>query len=270
MPAKTGIDQLIQIKPVGKLIVSEDASTKHNTSDNQENSTWEFVKIILQALLLALIVRTLVFQPFSIPSGSMMPNLLVGDYLFVSKFSYGYSRYSIDSRLDMNFKGRIWSGEIERGDVAVFKFPPNPKVDYIKRVIGLPGERIQVINGVVHINDVAVRRVLKGEFQDERTQRTVPMYLETLPNDVSFETLDLGLTKGDDTPIFEVPQGHYFMMGDNRDNSLDSRFDVGFVPVENFVGRAKFVFFSVRDDAHPLAFWRWLTTMRAERFFTGL
>ena len=107
--------------------MTENASADQGSSDNQENSTWEFVKIILQALLLALIVRTLIFQPFSIPSGSMMPNLLVGDYLFVSKFSYGYSRYSIDSRLDMNFKGRVWKGKPVRGDVAVFKFSAQPE-----------------------------------------------------------------------------------------------------------------------------------------------
>ncbi len=250
--------------------MSEDAPANQDSSDKQENSTWEFIKVILQALFLALIVRTLVFQPFSIPSGSMMPNLLVGDYLFVSKFSYGYSRYSIDSRLDMNFKGRIWEGAPKRGDVAVFKFPPNPKIDYIKRIIGLPGDRIQMINSVLYINGVAVKREVKGKFQDKRTFKTVPVFLETLPNGVSYKTLDLGYSQGDDTEIFEVPPEHYFMMGDNRDNSLDSRFDVGFVPVENFVGRAKFVFFSVRDGAHPLAFWNWVNTIRTERFFTGL
>jgi signal peptidase I len=252
--------------------VSEDASANQDSSKEQENSTWEFVKVILQALLLALVVRTLVFQPFSIPSGSMMPNLLVGDYLFVSKFSYGYSRYSIDSRLDLNFSGRVWDGKPVRGDIAVFKFPPDPNIDYIKRVIGLPGDRIQVKDSILYINAVAVKREPKGEFQVERNRSpvTVPIFVETLPNGKTYETLDLGYSQGDNTQIFEVPPGHYFMMGDNRDNSLDSRFDVGFVPAENFVGRAKFVFFSVRDGAHPLAFWRWLDTIRTERFFTGL
>ncbi|MCF6321901.1 MAG: signal peptidase I [Rhizobiaceae bacterium] len=226
--------------------------------------------MILQALLLAIVVRTLVFQPFSIPSGSMMPNLLVGDYLFVSKFSYGYSRYSIDSRLDMGFKGRIWEGKPVRGDVAVFKFPPNPQIDYIKRVVGLPGDKIQVIDSLLYINGVAVKRERKGDFLDQRSGVSVPIYTETLPNGVSYDTLDIRLSDGDNTNVFEVPAGHYFMMGDNRDNSSDSRYAVGFVPAENLVGRAKFVFFSVSDGAHPLAFWRWFSTIRSERFFTGL
>lgn len=250
--------------------MTENASANPDSSNNEENSTWEFIKIIVQALLLAVVVRTLIFQPFSIPSGSMMPNLLIGDYLFVSKFSYGYSRYSIDSRLDMKFKGRILAGDPVRGDVIVFKFPPNPNLDYIKRVVGLPGDRIQVIDSVLHINGTAVKRQRQGEFVDERSGVRVPIFVETMANGVSYETLDIGLTEGDNTSVFEVPEGHYFMMGDNRDNSSDSRFAVGYVPAENLVGRAKFVFFSVADNAHPLAFWRWFSTMRTERFFTGL
>ncbi len=250
--------------------MTENASANPDSSDAQENSTWEFIKVILQALVLAVIVRTLIFQPFSIPSGSMMPNLLVGDYLFVSKFSYGYSRYSVSSNVDLGFKGRILSGEPKRGDVAVFKFPPNPQLDYIKRVIGLPGDKIQVTDSVLHINGTAVKRVRTGEFVDDESGVSVPVFVETLPNGVSYKTLDIRLTDGDNTGVFEVPAGHYFMMGDNRDNSSDSRYAVGYVPAENLVGRAKFVFFSVSGGAHPLAFWRWFSTMRTVRFFQAL
>ena len=250
--------------------MTQNTSANPESSGSQENSTWEFIKIILQALVLAIVVRTLIFQPFSIPSGSMMPNLLVGDYLFVSKFSYGYSRYSVSSNFDMKFKGRVWSSEPKRGDVIVFKFPPNTQLDYIKRLVGLPGDKIQVIDSVLHINGVPVKRERKGSFVDKETGVSVPIYVETMPNGVSYETLDIRLTDGDNTDVFEVPAGHYFMMGDNRDNSSDSRYAVGYVPAENLVGRAKFVFFSVSDGAHPLAFWRWFSTMRTERFFRGL
>ena len=250
--------------------MNEKASAKPDSAGKEENSTWEFVKIIIQALLLAVVVRTLVFQPFSIPSGSMMPNLLIGDYLFVSKFSYGYSRYSISSNVDLKFDGRVWSAKPVRGDVIVFKFPPNPQLDYIKRLIGLPGDKIQVIDSIIHINGVPIKRQRQGEFTLKNSPVVVPIFVETLPNGVSYETLDQGVNVGDNTEVFEVPEGHYFMMGDNRDNSSDSRFSVGNVPFENFVGRAKFVFFSVSDGAHPLAFWRWFSTIRTERFFTGL
>ena len=232
----------------------------------------ELLSIIVQALILALLVRTLLFQPFSIPTGSMIPTLLVGDYLFVNKFGYGYSKHSIPYSPDI-FEGRVWASEPERGDIAVFKLPNDTNVDYIKRVIGLPGDKIQMINGVLFINGEAVKREAKGFFSrdDFRGGVEVPIFTETLPNGVTYDTLDLNINGvGDNTGVFEVPQGHYFMMGDNRDNSLDSRFDVGFVPFENFVGPAKVVFFSVKNGAHPLAIWRWPTDMRFDRLFTGL
>lgn len=250
--------------------MTENVPAKSDSSSSEENSTWEFIKVILQALALAIVVRTLIFQPFSIPSGSMKPNLLVGDYLFVSKMSYGYSRYSVSSSVDLKFKGRIWASDPVRGDVIVFKFPPDPSLDYIKRLVGLPGDRIQIIDSIIHINGVPVKRELKGEFLDKESNISVPIYQETMANGVTYETLDIRETVGDNTGVFEVPEGHYFMMGDNRDNSSDSRFTVGFVPAENLVGRAKFVFFSVSDRAHPLAFWRWFSTIRTDRFFTGL
>jgi signal peptidase I len=230
----------------------------------------ETVSVIVQALLLALVIRTLLFQPFSIPSGSMRPTLLEGDYLFVTKWAYGYSRHSLPFSPKI-FSGRIWGSDPERGDVVVFKFPPNPALDYIKRVIGLPGDRVQVKEGVLFINGVAVPREKTGQIDNPditEQNRPIDVYRETLPNGVSYDTLDLTTrSPGDDTREFVVPAGHYFMMGDNRDNSTDSRFSVGFVPKENLVGRANIIFFSIAEGASPLEVWKWPTLMRPSRLF---
>ncbi len=239
-------------------------------SQKKSGGLGETVSVVVQALLLALVIRTLFFQPFSIPSGSMRPTLLEGDYLFVTKWAYGYSRYSLPFSPNL-FSGRIWGGEPERGDVVVFKFPPNPSIDYIKRVIGLPGDRIQMKGGQLFINDVAVQREKVGQIENAditEVSRPVDVYRETLPNGVSYDTLDLTQNGiGDDTPVFEVPAGHYFMMGDNRDNSSDSRFTVGYVPGENLVGRANIIFFSIADGASPLEIWKWPSDMRIGRLF---
>jgi len=251
----------------------DQAEEAQNSSKRSKGSTFgETVSVIIQALILAVFLRTFIFQPFSIPSGSMKPTLLVGDYLFVSKFSYGYSKYSFPLSPDL-FSGRIWSSEPERGDVAVFKFPPNPAIDYIKRVVGLPGDKIQMRDGILYINDQAVKRERAPEnyIDDETGRGPVPVFIETLPNGVSYKTLDVNpRSLGDNTQVFEVPEGHYFMMGDNRDNSADSRFEAGFVPLENFVGRADVVFFSIKDRSHPLAIWKWPEDLRASRLFNGL
>ncbi|TFF19762.1 signal peptidase I [Jiella endophytica] len=229
----------------------------------------ETVKVIIQALILALVIRTFLFQPFSIPSGSMMPTLLVGDYLFVSKWSYGFSKYSLPFSPDL-FEGRVLAFQPHRGDVVVFRKPHEEDVDYIKRLVGLPGDHIQVREGVLYLNGKAVPREPAGEFNFEDGAKA-QQYRETLPNGVSYITLDLSPNSpGDNTREFVVPADHYFMMGDNRDNSLDSRFDVGYVPFENLVGKARVIFFSIKDDVSPLEIWKWPSDLRPGRFFTWL
>lgn len=237
-----------------------------------ESNIWETVSVVGQALLLALVLRSFLFQPFNIPSGSMKPTLLVGDYIFVSKYSYGYSRYSFPFGFDL-FDGRIWAGEPERGDVVVFKYPPDPSKDYIKRVIGLPGDRIQLRDSVVYVNDEPVERVEGGVFVERRfgANSAIPIMREKLPNGEEYGTIDTepgGFT--DTTQVFEVPEEHYFFLGDNRDNSADSRYDVGMVPAENLVGKAQVIFLSLDNGARAWQIWRWPTDMRWSRLFTGL
>ncbi|MEP3279722.1 MAG: signal peptidase I [Stappiaceae bacterium] len=243
-----------------------------NEKTEKQGGLYETVKVIAQALLLALVVRSLLFQPFNIPSGSMMDTLLIGDYLFVSKYSYGYSRYSLPFGA-VPFSGRVWSAPPERGDVAVFKLPRDNSTDYIKRVIGLPGDEIQMIEGILHINGEAVERKRIDNFISPEYPRGIPRYIETLPNGISYHTLDL-TTNGqwDNTGVYKVPAGHFFMMGDNRDNSTDSRVTnaVGYVPFENFVGRAEIIFFSVKEGSPAWQFWSWPWSVRWDRLFNTL
>ena len=246
--------------------------------EKNPGGAWETAKTVVYAVLIALFIRTVAFEPFNIPSGSMIPTLLVGDYLFVSKYSYGYSRYSLPLGLPL-LSGRIFAHPPERGDVAVFKLPSDGKTDYIKRIIGLPGDRIQVKQGRLYINDKLVERQ-RIEDYIERTESGqighVPQYIETLPNGRKHPILEQLGDAGplDNTDVYVVPAGHYFAMGDNRDNSLDSRVanrpgsgGVGYVPAENLVGRAEILFFSTDGTARLWEFWNWIGAMRFNRFF---
>ncbi len=233
----------------------------------------ETIKTIIYAVLIALVIRTVAYEPFNIPSGSMIPTLLVGDYLFVSKFSFGYSRHSLPFSLPL-IPGRIFFSEPERGDVAVFKLPLDNKTDYIKRIIGLPGDRIQLIDGILNINGEQVKRERTEDYVVRNHNgdiRRISRYIETLPNGRRHHILEVS-DRGpyDNTDLYIVPAGHYFVMGDNRDRSRDSRFlgDIGFVPVENLVGRAEFLFFSIDDKVWKI--WKWADSVRFERLFQGI
>lgn len=235
----------------------------------------ETVKTIVYAVLIAVVVRTFAYEPFNIPSGSMIPTLLVGDYLFVSKLSYGYSRHSLPFSLDL-FRGRIFATPPKRGDVAVFKLPTDNETDYIKRIIGLPGDHIQMRGGRLYINDKEVKRRRAGDYilhDESGYTRTLKRYIETLPNGRTHYIIEESdHDQLDNTPVYVVPKGYYFAMGDNRDNSLDSRVlnQVGYVPAENLVGRAEFLFFSTNGSASIWEFWRWPSAIRFSRIFSGV
>ena len=257
---------------------------KNKTSDG----VLETIKTLVYAVVIAIVIRTFLYEPFNIPSGSMVPTLLVGDYLFVSKFSYGYSRYSLPFGLPL-ISGRILFHDPQRGDVIVFKYPRDPSVDYIKRLIGLPGDRIQVIEGTLYINGVAAKRTRTDSYVDPETGALRQQFIETLPNGVAHPILlaprdyptaparcdnpSEQSTDLENTCPFIVPPGHYFMMGDNRDNSADSRdpsSGVGYVPAENLVGHAEFIFFSTNGYARWWEVWNWPFTIRYGRLLTAI
>ena len=237
----------------------------------------EALKTILYAGLIALVIRSFLFEPFTIPSGSMLRTLLIGDFLFVSKYAYGYSRHSLPLSLPLiPGPGRVFGTGPERGDIAVFKNPVSPGVDFIKRVIGLPGDTIEVRGGRLYINDAVMQRTLVGRtaYRDRYgALHEAVRYRETLPNGRAYDILERSDREPtDNTPTYRVPEGQYFVMGDNRDNSTDSRFQdhVGFVPAENFVGRAEFLFFSLADDTRVWEFWRYPASVRWERILGGV
>jgi signal peptidase I len=242
---------------------------------SKDGGIGELVKIIFHAFVIAAVVRTLLFQPFNIPSGSLIPTLLVGDYVMVSKFSYGWSRFSVPFSPSFLPSGRLWGTPPKRGDVAVFKLPKDNSTDFIKRVIGLPGDHIQMKGGRLFINGVMAPREPAGTYPIKDSfgrDIQVPLYMETLPNGVKHIVMEINGDNGyyDNTDEYVVPPDHYFMMGDNRDNSDDSRDlnEVGYVPFDNFVGKGQIIFFSVDDDTSPLKFWQWPWTVRFDRLMS--
>ena len=229
-------------------------------------------KGIFWTVIAALAIRSLIFEPYNIPSSSMVPTLLVGDYLFVSKFDYGYSRYSFPLSLPIIPKGRIFYNEPKRGDVVVFKKPPENKTDYVKRIVGMPGDTIQMRAGRLYINDQIVPREFKGQelWNTELGEQLYMRYTETLPNGIVHDIYELtDENKYDNTPKIEIPPDSFFMMGDNRDNSLDSR-EFGPVAAKNLEGRSRLIFYSTDGNGWFFQFWRWKEFLRLERFFTDI
>jgi len=274
-------------------------SSAGSNGDAPAKKDESFFSFLFWLVLGVVILRSFIVAPFNIPSESMLPRLLNGDYLFASKWSYGYSKYSLPFSLPL-IPGRVFASQPERGDIVIFKAPPGNDVDYIKRVIGLPGDEIQMKGGQVFINGTAVPKVKVADFVLPITQNMLdaaakemrgpcvdpvfeftmsdgkaacryPQFRETLPNGVSYNVLDMGTLPQDDTPTYIVPEGHMFLMGDNRDNSMDSRFPavegqgIGIVPQENLVGKAAMMMFSTDGSASWFKPWTWFTAARWNR-----
>jgi len=237
------------------------------------NELVEIVKTVVYALLIALVLRIIFFQPFTIPSASMEPNLYEGDYIIVSKFSYGYSRHSIPLSPPL-FQGRVLEQKAKRGDIVVFKLPSDNRTDYVKRVVGVSGDRIQMRQGLLYVNDKLIdREPLSPVRSDSCGGGEVARFQERLDSGKTYSTQDCG-TDGelDNTGVFIVPEGYYFMMGDNRDNSSDSRVNpleggVGYVPAENLVGKAQIILLSWKPEASIFKPWTWVIDARPSRFF---
>ena len=263
-----------------------DSTPKPKKREKKEDS---FPVFLIKLALIVAIFRSFFFSPFNIPSESMLPGLQNGDYLLAAKWPYGYSKYSLPWSVPL-IPGRILADQPERGDVVIFKAPPDNDTDYIKRVIGLPGDTVQMIGGQLQLNGKPVPKVRLTDFEIAVSPNTdclalqfrataadgsavcrYPRYRETLPGGRSYEVLDVATTQQDDTPAVVVPEGHVFLMGDNRDNSQDSRFPavagggVGIVPQANLVGRAAIMMFSTDGGANWFLPWTWFTAARWNR-----
>lgn len=274
--------------------IEEPKSGKSKADKPEEKEDWKsFGWFLVKLVIVVLIFRTFFFTSFNIPSESMMPRLLVGDYLFAQKWSYGYSRFSLPFSPNVG-EGRVFSTLPEHGDVVIFKHPID-ETDYIKRVIGLPGDTVQMIDGVLHLNGQAVDRVAVDDFiipvrpggrcydgrfamqMDDGTPACrYPQFRETLPNGVEYFVLELGEVGVDNTAPVIVPEDHVFMMGDNRDNSQDSRRAsvsggwVGLVPMDNLVAEASFMYWSTDGHAEWVKPWTWFSAARWSRMFSGI
>jgi signal peptidase I len=248
--------------------------TKAQPVAPQEDGIKETIRTIVFAMVIALLIRTFAFEPFNIPSSSMVPTLLIGDFLFVSKFTYGYGSTGTFWGA-APFAGRVGGREPHRGDVVVFKLPRDNSTDYIKRLIGLPGDTVQMRHGILYLNGVPVERDKLAQPVAEQgvtPPESAVDYLEHLPDGPTHIIRKLGDDEPlDNTDVFVVPPHHYFFMGDNRDNSQDSRTkNVGYVPEENLVGKAEFLFFSLDDGAHFWEVWKWPWSVRWNRLFSKI
>ena len=236
------------------------------------NEVRDTIVVIIEALLIAIVFRTFIYQPFSIPTASMQNTLMIGDYFVASKFTWGYGPYSFPFPIPLN--NRIFGRDPNRGDVAVFHNITNE--DYIKRVIGLPGDRIQMKEGRLYINGTIVERKEIGKATDtDSNMQTVPvtLYEETLPNGVTHVIQEISDDQPlDNTAEYVVPAGHFFMMGDNRDRSADSRVlsQVGYVPATALIGKAEARFFSIKDNIPPWQIWQWPANVRWDRMFQAV
>lgn len=246
--------------------------------EKKKTTLFEEIKSLVFIIFIACLVRTLVFEPFYIPSSSMEPTLLEGDYVFSTKYDYGYSKYSLSPLVFDIFKGRVLEKKAGRGDIMIFRPPHRMDVRYIKRLIGLPGDKIQMIDGDLYINDQIVKKEYIGDYFDLQGVK-FKKYSETLPGGVTHDIITLDRPQNKNSTVFKVPEGHYFFMGDNRDQSLDSRFDLGYVPSENIISKAKIIHFSTD---YPLwvegqdlsdrfkQVWQWISSVRFSRMFHSI